>query len=78
MRGEAVAIEELVLRLPGVARAEAPALAEEILCAAQERLRGTGRVGRLARVDLRVRVPAGLSRAALVARIVDELVEVMR
>ena len=78
MRCEAVAIEELVLRLPGVAAAEAPALADEIMRAVQARLRGTGRIGRLARVNLRVRVPAGLPRAALVARIVDELFEVVR
>ena len=78
MRCEAVAIEELVLRLPGVAAAEAPALADEIMRAVQARLRGTGRIGRLARVDLRVRVPAALLRAALVARIVDELFEVVR
>ena len=51
---------------------------DEIMRAVQARLRGTGRIGRLARVDLRVRVPAGLPRAALVARIVDELFEVVR
>ena len=46
MRCEAVAIEELVLRLPGVAPADAPALADEIVRAVQARLRGTGRIGR--------------------------------
>ncbi|MBK9036244.1 MAG: hypothetical protein IPL61_34205 [Myxococcales bacterium] len=78
MRCEAVEIEELVLRIPGVSRADAPALAEDIVRATQERLRGTGRVGRLAHVDLRVRVPAGLARAALVERIVEQLLEVVR
>lgn len=78
MRCEAVEIEELVLRVPGVSRADAPALAEAIVRETQERLRGTGRIGRLARVELRVQVPAGLSRPALVTRIVDQLIEVVR
>ena len=45
MRCEAVAIEELVLRLPGVAPAHAPALADEKVRAVQARQPRPGREG---------------------------------
>jgi hypothetical protein len=73
-----IEIAELVLRLPGVDKADAPALAEEILAAAAERLRGTGRTGRLQLAELRVKLPAGTRRADLIDQVADRIVEVLR
>jgi hypothetical protein len=78
MQGEVIRIAELVLRLPGVTKADAPALAEDILRAAQERLRGSGRVGRLHLAELRVELPAGLRRDELIRRVADRITEVLR
>lgn len=77
MRPERVEIAELVLRLPGVGRAEAPALADAILRKVQDNLRGTGRVGRLHLVELRLQVPAGLGKDALVDHVADRITEVI-
>lgn len=73
-----VEIAELVLRLPGVAPADAPRLAEDIVAAAAERLRGSGRVGRVHLAQVRVKVPANLGRDELVRRVADQIVEVVR
>lgn len=73
-----VEISELVLRLPGVDKADAPALAEEIVAAAAERLRHTGRTGRLHVGQVRVQIAPGTSRRALVDQVAAQLVEVMR
>lgn len=75
--GAAIEVEELVMRLPGVSRAEAPALVEEVLRKVQDRLRGTGRVGRIHLAELRVRLPAGAHRDELTDRIAERIAEVV-
>jgi hypothetical protein len=73
-----IAIEELVLRVPGVDEADVPALVDDILRRAQDRLSGTMRTGHVQLAELKVSVPAGGGRDALVAAIADALVEAMR
>lgn len=75
---DAVAIEELVLRVPGVRPDDAPKLVEDVLRRVQENLRGSGRTGVIRLTELRVRVPSGVPRDELVARIADELAEALR
>jgi hypothetical protein len=76
--GEVIDIAELVLRLPGVDRADAPALVEDILRAAQDRLRGSGRVGRVHLAELRISIPVGLPRDELVRRVAERIAAVLR
>lgn len=78
MRCERVEIEELVLRVPGVHREDAPALVEEVMRRVQQNLRGSGRVGHHRVVELRVRVPSGSRRSELVDAIAKELTEALR
>lgn len=68
-------IEELVLRVPGIGRDQAPGLADAILRRVQERLRGTGRSGRLHLLALTLQVPAGLGIDELADRIADRITE---
>lgn len=72
----AVEIEELVLRLPGISRAAAPGVARAIVERVQERLRGTGRVGRIRIAQVRLQVPAGLRTDELIDRVADRIAEV--
>jgi hypothetical protein len=78
MRCDNVVIEELVLRVPGVRPDDAPRLVEEVLRRVQENLRGSGRTGHFRLTELRVRIPTGVSRDELIARIADELTESLR
>lgn len=78
MRSERIAIDELVLRLPGVSKADAPALAERIMDAVATRLRGTGRVGRIDHARVRLQLTASMSPAELADRIADQLLEVLQ
>lgn len=78
MPAEQIEIAELVLRLPGVSKADAPALAERVLREVHDRLRGTGRTARLHLDELHLRLPAGLGVDELARRIADRITEVMR
>ena len=76
-RVEDVAIDELVLRLPGIGRDEAPALARAIARRVQERLRGSGRVGRIELARITVTVRPGLSPDRLADELADQVLEVL-
>lgn len=78
MRCDAVAIEELVLRVPGVRKEDAPALVEEVLRRVQNNLRGSGRIGHYHVAQLKVKVPAGARRPDLIDAIARELTEALR
>jgi hypothetical protein len=78
MLADRVAIAELVLRVPGVAAADAPALVDAVLRRVHARLRGTHRRGRVELAELRVVVPDGLGRAELIDALADRIEEVMR
>ena len=78
MVSDTVAIEELVLRVPGIRRDDAPRLVEDVMRRVQSSLRGSNRAGNLHLEELRVEVPAGASRDELVMRIADQLVEALR
>lgn len=78
MRCDAVAIEELVLRVPGVRPEDAPRLVEDVMRRVQRALAGGGRTGSLHLAELRVRVPANVTRDELAGRIADQLVEALR
>jgi hypothetical protein len=78
MRCDSVVIEELVLRLPGVRREDAPGIVEEVLHRVQDSLRGSGRVGHYHVAQLKVKVPANAKRAELVNAIAKELTEALR
>ena len=78
MRCDDVVIEELVLRVPGLRRDDAPAFVEEVLRRVQENLRGSGRVGHYRVARLTVKVPVRATRAALIDAIAKELTEALR
>jgi len=78
MRCDAIAIEELVLRVPGVRRDDAPALVEDVLRRVQDNLRGSRQVGRVHLAELKVRVPVGARRDQLVDAIAASLTEALR
>lgn len=78
MQRDAIAIEELVLRVPGVRRDDAPALVEDVLRRVQQNLRGSGVIGRAHLAHLQVKVPAGARRDQLVDAIAGALTEALR
>jgi len=78
MRLDTVVIEELILRVPGVPQAEAPALVEAVLRRVQQNLRGSGRSGHVRLTQLKVRVSAHANRAELVDALAKELTEALR
>ena len=71
-------ISELVLRIPGVAREDVPALVDDVLRQLQDRLRGSTRAGDLHVAELTVRVPSSGGRSALIAALVDGLEGALR
>lgn len=73
-----IEIEELVLRVPGVDEADVPMLVEDVMRRAQDRLSGTARTGTVQLAELRVSIPTGAGRDALVTAISDALVEALR
>lgn len=76
-RSHNLVIEELLLRIPGVRRDEAPALVEEVLRRVQRNLRGRSRRGDCRVAELKLRVPANVKRADLVNAIVRELTQAL-
>jgi hypothetical protein len=78
MRCDAVVIEELVMRVPGVRKEDAPALVEEVLRRVQDNLRGSGRIGHYHVAQLKVKVAADAKRDDLVDAIAKELTEALR
>jgi len=78
MRADRVAISELVLRVPGVDAAAAPALVEEVLRRVHDRLRATHRIGRIDLAELRVTLPSDLGRDDLVELLAARIAEVMQ
>jgi hypothetical protein len=77
MLADRVAIAELVMRVPGISGADAPALVDDVLRLVSARLRGTHRVGRVDVAELRVTVPAGAGRDELVEALARRIEEVM-
>jgi len=73
-----VGIDELVLRLPGISAADAPRVARAIAARVADRLRGTGKVGRIHVAELRLQLPAGLRRDELIDRVAARIAEVAR
>ena len=73
-----IEVEELVLRIPGIDEADVPMLVDDVLRRAQDRLSGTTRTGQIQIAELKVSVPAGATRDALVAALSEALVEAMR
>jgi hypothetical protein len=78
MRCDAVVIEELVMRVPGVRKDDAPALVEEVLRRVQDNLRGSGRIGHYHVAQVKVKVPASAGRADLIDAIAKQLTEALR
>lgn len=78
MRCDAVVIEQLVMRVPGVRKEDAPALVEEVLRRVQDNLRGSGRIGHYRVAQLKVKVPANARRADLVDAIAKQLTEALQ
>jgi hypothetical protein len=75
VRADRVAIEELVLRVPGAGPDDAAAFAQEVIARVHARLRGTGRIGRIELAELRIEATG--SRAELIEQLADRLVEVL-
>lgn len=78
MRCDAIAIEELVLRVPGVRRDDAAGLVEDVLRRVQDNLRGSGRIGRVHLGHVKVKVSSGARRDQLVDAIAGALTEALR
>ena len=73
MSAESIHIDELRLRIPGLTEAEARRLGEEIARRVAEELPAHGSLRRLSLVDMRLSIPAGVSKDQLAARIADEI-----
>jgi len=69
MSDDSCRIEELVLRVAGIAPDEAHTLADEVARRLADRLRGTGHSARID--ELRIDVPSGLSGRELADAIAD-------
>jgi hypothetical protein len=73
-----IEIEEMLLRVPGVDRADVPAIVDEVLRRVSQRLRGTHRVGRVHQASVTVPVAAGASRGELIEALAARIEEVLR
>lgn len=78
MGAELIRIDELRLRIPGLTEAEARRLGEEITRRVAEELPAGGSPGRLSLVDLRLSIPAGVSKDQLAVRIAKEILNQLR
>jgi hypothetical protein len=77
-RAPRIEIGELLLGLPGIDKADVPALVDDVLRRTQDRLRGGMRGGQIAVAKVTIDMPAGGDRESLVEAIANRLVEVMR
>jgi hypothetical protein len=77
MSADRIQIEEMIVRIPGIAPGDVPALIDDVLRRVQDRLHGTGRCGELGLAELRVTVPPG-GREALIDALVEGIAGVMR
>lgn len=73
-------IESLLLRLPGVSRERADAIAEQVGNVLRERLSQSVSppIGRIERLRIRLKAGVGENEASLVERIVDALIRELR
>ncbi|TMQ06593.1 MAG: hypothetical protein E6J90_29440 [Deltaproteobacteria bacterium] len=71
-------IEELVMRVPGVRKEDAPGLVEEVLRRVHANLRGSGRIGHYHVAQLKVKVPASARRTDLIDAIAKQLTEALQ
>jgi hypothetical protein len=76
MSGDSCRIEELVLRIPGIAPGDAHGLADAVAHRLAERLRGSHRVAAIR--EVRIDVPAGLGRDQLADAIAEQIARATR
>ncbi len=75
MGTELVRIEELRLRIPGLTEAEARRIGEEITRRVADELPLRGSMRRCGLLDMRLSIPAGVSKDRLAIRIADEILK---
>ena len=71
-------IEELVLRIPGITRAEAGPLAEEVMDRVRRGLPARFQAVALSALKVRLALPLGLPREALAERIARAVLDQLR
>jgi len=75
MAAELIRIDDLRLRIPGLTEIEARRIGEAITRRVADELPSGGSVRRFSLLDLRLAIPAGLSKGQLAIRIADEILK---
>ena len=78
MPGEAVRIDELRLRVPGLSAEEGRALGTEVARRISEALPQQGRAEHLGALEVRLAIPAGTPANRLAERVAEEIAKRLR